>query len=102
MAIVIEDLQMEQLAQQLAKAEGVTITEVVRESLLSLAGIRGVVAKKLPLRDRLAALAREVDALPRRSPADNRSDNEILGYDGTAHGDRHLCGIGLAETRAGT
>ena len=81
MAIVIEDLQMEQLAQQLAKAEGVTVAEVVRESLLSLAGMRGLSAKKPPLRERLAALAAEVDALPLRSPADNRSDNDILGYD---------------------
>lgn len=64
MAIVIEDLQMEQLAQQIANAEGVTVTEVVRESLLSLAGMRGLVAKKLPLRERLTKLAREVDALP--------------------------------------
>ncbi|MBK6906528.1 MAG: type II toxin-antitoxin system VapB family antitoxin [Rhodocyclaceae bacterium] len=78
MAIVIEDVQMEQLAQQLAKAEGVTITEVVRESLLSLAGLRGLATRKLPLRERLAALAREVDALP-HSP-DTRSDNDILGY----------------------
>ncbi|NOT13611.1 MAG: type II toxin-antitoxin system VapB family antitoxin [Methylococcaceae bacterium] len=81
MAIVIEDLQMEELAQRLAKAEGVTVTEVVREGLLSLAGIRGVAAKKPPLRTRLAALAAEVDALPHRSPADKRSDNDILGYD---------------------
>ncbi|WP_301102364.1 type II toxin-antitoxin system VapB family antitoxin [Propionivibrio sp.] len=79
MAIVIEDLQMERLAQQLAKAEGVSITEVVRESLLSLAGIRGLVAKKQPLRERLAVLAREVDALP-RPPAGSRTDNDILGY----------------------
>ncbi|MGD0960427.1 MAG: type II toxin-antitoxin system VapB family antitoxin [Methylomonas sp.] len=80
MAIVIEDLQMEQLARQLANAEGATVTEVVRESLLSLAGIRGLTANKLPLRERLAVLAAEVDALPHRSPADNRSDNDILGY----------------------
>jgi hypothetical protein len=81
MAIVIEDLQMEELAQRLAKAEGVTVTEVVREGLLSLAGIRGLTAKKPPLRERLAALASEVDALPHRSPVDNRSDTDILGYD---------------------
>jgi len=79
MAIVIDDAQMERLAQQIAKAEGVSVTEVVRESLLSLAGRRGVAAKKPPLRERLAALAREVDAVP-RLPADPRSDNEILGY----------------------
>lgn len=73
MAVVIEDLQMEQLAQQIANAEGVTVTEVVRESLLSLAGMRGLVAKKLPLRERLTKLAREVDALPlvRVSPNEN-------------------------------
>jgi hypothetical protein len=81
MAIVIEDLQMEQLAQQLATAEGVTVREVVRESLLSLAGIRGLTTNKAPLRERLAALATEIDALPYQSTADNRSDNDILGYD---------------------
>ena len=81
MAIVIEDLQMERLAQQLAKAEGVSVAEVVRESLLSLAGIRGLVAKKQSLRERLAVLAREVDALPHRFSSDNSSDNDILGYD---------------------
>ena len=80
MAIVIEDLQMERLAQQLANAEGVTVAEVVRESLVSLADMRGIVAKKQPLRERLAALAREVDALPHRTPIDTRSDNDILGY----------------------
>ena len=36
--------------------------------------------RKPPLRERLAALAREVDAIPPRSPADTRSDNDILGY----------------------
>lgn len=80
MAIVIEDLQMEQLAQKIAKAEGVSVTEVIRESLLSLAGIRGIAAKKSPLRERLAKLAHEVDALPRRASVNNLSDNDILGY----------------------
>jgi hypothetical protein len=81
MAIVIEDLQMERLAQQIAQAEGVTVTEVVRESLLSLAGMRGFVAKKSPLRERLAKLASEVDALPHNSTSvDNSSANDILGY----------------------
>jgi hypothetical protein len=80
MAIVIEDLKMEQLAQHIAEAEGVTVKEVVRESLLSLAGIRGLAAKKPPLRERLAKLAREVDALAPHTAIDNRSDNDILGY----------------------
>ena len=46
MAIVIEDVQVERLAEQLASAEGVSVAEVVRESLLSLANLRGVIARK--------------------------------------------------------
>ena len=70
MAIVIDDVEIERLAQSIAAAEGVPVAEVVRESLRSLAG----------LRERLAALAREVDAVPARMPPDMRSDDEILGY----------------------
>lgn len=79
MAIVIEDVQVERLAEQLASAEGVSVAEVVRESLLSLANLRGVIARKPALRERLATLAREVDGLP-RGPSDARSNNEVLGY----------------------
>ena len=61
MAIVIEDEQRERLAEQIAVAEGVSVTEVVRE--------------------RLTALACEMDAVPPRSSVDPRSDNDILGYD---------------------
>lgn len=81
MAIVIEDVQIERLAQTIASAEGVSVAEVVRESLLSLAGQRGMEAGRPALRERLAALAREVDAVPPRSLTDMRSDDEILGYD---------------------
>jgi hypothetical protein len=80
MAIVIEDTQMERLAQQIAAAQGVTIVDVLRESLTSLADLRGLPTQKAPLRERLAALAQEVDAIPPRTPADMRSDNEVLGY----------------------
>lgn len=80
MAIVIEDETVERLAEQIAVAEGVSVTEVVRESLLSLAGLRGMETRRSPLRERLAALGREVDAIPPRSPTDTRSDDEILGY----------------------
>lgn len=81
MAIVIDDAQMERLAEQIAVAEGVSVSEVLRESLLSLAGLRGVATRTAPLRERLAALAREVGAVPPRVPADTRSNDEILGYD---------------------
>ena len=60
MAIVIDDIQIEHLAEQIARAEGVSVAEVMREGLMSLADLRGVVARKSPLRERLAALAREV------------------------------------------
>jgi hypothetical protein len=81
MAIVIKDSQMEHLARQMAAAEGVPVSEVLRQSLLSLAGLRGLVpARQAPLRERLAALAREVDATPAHVPSDRRSDDEILGY----------------------
>lgn len=81
MAIVIDDVEIERLAERIASAEGVPVAEVVRESLLSLAGQRGVEAGRPPLRERLASLAREVDAVPPRAPDDMRSDDEILGYD---------------------
>jgi hypothetical protein len=54
MAIVIEDAQMEQLAEQIAVAEGVSVAEVLREGLLSLAGQRGLATHKAPLRERRA------------------------------------------------
>jgi hypothetical protein len=49
MAIVIEDIQMERLAEQIAVAEGVSVTEVLRESLISLAGLRGLTTREGPV-----------------------------------------------------
>jgi hypothetical protein len=80
MSIVIEDAQVQRLAEQLAGAKGVSVAEVVREGLLFLAGRREPSAAKPPLRERLAALAREIDGLPPRTPPDARGDDEILGY----------------------
>jgi hypothetical protein len=56
------------------------VAEGIREGLMSLAARRKVPAARTPLRERLAALAREVDAIPPRNPADTRGDEEILGY----------------------
>lgn len=81
MSIVIDDPRLELLARQLAAAEGTTIESVVRESLVSLAGRRGLASQDRPLRDRLAELALEVDALPMRSPEDRRTADEVVGYD---------------------
>ena len=82
MSIVIDDPRLERLAQELAAAEGTTVESVVRESLMSRAGLRGLtVAPERPLRERLADLAREVDALPTKIPADTRRAEAVLGYD---------------------
>ncbi|MDR2015756.1 MAG: hypothetical protein LBP99_09115 [Azoarcus sp.] len=43
------------------------LLEVERESLTSLAGLRGLPTQKVPLRERLAALTQEVDAIPPRT-----------------------------------
>ncbi len=82
MSIVIDDPRLERLAQELAAAEGTTVESVVRESLMSRAGRRGLaVVSDRPLRDRLADVAREVDALPAKVPADSRTAEAVLGYD---------------------
>jgi len=80
-SIVIDDPRLEQLAQQLAAAEGTTVERVVRESLLSRAGRWGLTVHEQPLRERLKDLAREVDALPAKVPVDRRTAEEIVGYD---------------------
>ncbi len=79
MSLVLDDPETEAIARKLAAAQGVSVEEVVRESLVWLAGRRGIAANDRPLRDRLAALAREVDAVP--PSADRRTTDEILGYD---------------------
>jgi hypothetical protein len=66
---------------QVALLLGTTVERVVRESLLSRAGTRGLTVHERPLRERLKDLAREVDALSARVPADRRPAEEILGYD---------------------
>lgn len=81
---MIESPQVERLARRLADLDGTSVEAVVRDSVLALAGRRGVMPEKRPaLRDRLAALAREVDAMPRGT--DTRRDDEVLGYDERGH-----------------
>jgi len=46
----------------------------------TLAKLRRPPAKKAPLRERLAALAEEVDAIPAQTPENRQGDDEILGY----------------------
>ena len=53
---IIEDAQMERLAQQISIAKGMTIVDVLRESLASLENSRGLPTEKASLRERLARI----------------------------------------------
>jgi hypothetical protein len=80
MAITIENTELERLIEQIANADGISVIEVLQESLDSLITLRGVNERRATLEERLAELAREVDAIPPRVPPDNRSADEVLGY----------------------
>lgn len=80
MSIVIDDPETERLARALAAQTGESVEEVVRRLLLEHAGGLATAAK-----DDEAALAERIRALQREFRPylvdDERSDDEILGYD---------------------
>lgn len=78
MPISIKNAEAEQLARELAKETGETITEVVKRSLQDrLQRVRGRRhAKGLP--EQVADILQRMDALP---TLDERTEDEILGYD---------------------
>lgn len=78
MPISIKNDETEQLARELAKETGETITEVIKKALQDrLQRVRGRRhAKRLP--EEVADILQRMDALP---TLDRRSDDEILGYD---------------------
>ena len=80
MTIMIEDGPTERLVQKLASAQGTSEGDVVRESVLALAKMRGLALDQAPLRERLAKLALEIAALPKAAP-NLLTDDAILGYD---------------------
>lgn len=80
MTIMIEDRYTERLVQQLANAQGVSMSEVVREGVMALAKMRGMAPAQAPLRERLAKLALEIQALP-KVVQNTLPDDVILGYD---------------------
>ena len=80
MALSIRDPETDRLARELAKLTGVTMTEAIRTAL------RERLARERSRRQSGAEqLAAELMAIGRRSAAlpvqDERSDDEILGYD---------------------
>jgi antitoxin VapB len=78
MPISIKNTETEQLARELAKETGETITEVIKRSLQDrLQRVRGRRhARELP--EQVEDILHRMDALP---TLDERSEDEILGYD---------------------
>ena len=78
MPISIKNEETEQLARELAKETGETITEVIKKSLQDrLQRVRGRRhAQRVP--EEVADILQRMDALP---TLDNRPEDEILGYD---------------------
>jgi len=77
MALSIKDPEADRLAREVAKATGETLTAAVVQSLRErLARVRRVRGR--PLREELLAIGRRCARL---SVRDQRSDDEIVGYD---------------------
>ncbi len=93
MAISIKNEETEQLARELAKETGETITEVIKKSLQDrLQRVRGRRhARRLP--EQVEDILQRMDALP---TLDERPEDEILGYDknGAPTGNRPEGGAG--------
>lgn len=78
MPISIKNPETEQLARELAKETGESITEVITKSLQDrMQRIRGR-RRNHGLKDEIYEILARVDALPRLRTA---SEDEILGYD---------------------
>lgn len=80
MALSIKDPDVDQMARELADLTGETITETIKKSLqdrLKREKIRQS-ERVVPLREELAAIRKRLAALP---DLDDRSPDEILGYD---------------------
>jgi antitoxin VapB len=78
MALNIKDPHTDQLAREVAKQAGESLTQAIRvaleERLQRLSGRRRAATR----REKLYEILHRVDALPR---VDERSEEEILGYD---------------------
>ena len=78
MALSIKDPEADRLARELAARTGETLTEAVVVALRERLARESGRTRTVPMRDELAAIRRRCAALP---VVDNRSADEILGYD---------------------
>lgn len=79
MALSIKDPEADRLARELAARTGESLTEAVLVALRERLARETGRTRSIPLREELAAIRRRCAALP---VVDNRSADEILGYDG--------------------
>lgn len=79
MALSLKDPETDRLARQVASLTGETLTEAVRTSLAERLRRERLKRGKAPsLREEIDAIVERVAALP---VLDDRSPNEIIGYD---------------------
>jgi antitoxin VapB len=78
MALSIKNAETEQLARQIAKETGESITEAIQKSLRERLERLGKEQRRHILREQVEEILRRVDALP---ILDERSADEIIGYD---------------------
>jgi antitoxin VapB len=79
MTLIIEDPEIDRLADEVAKLTGESPTEVLRKALVErLERERHEERPRQGVAEKLNALARECAALP---DYDTRSPDEIIGYD---------------------
>jgi antitoxin VapB len=78
MALSVKNPETEQLARQVAKATGESITEAIQKSLQERLERLGKQRRQPFHREQIEEILRRVDALP---ILDDRSPDEILGYD---------------------
>ena len=78
MALSIKNAETEQLARQIAKETGESITEAIQKSLRERLERLGKEKRQHILREQVEEILRRMDALP---ILDERSADEIIGYD---------------------
>ncbi len=78
MALSIKNPEADRLARELATRTGETLTEAVVAALRERLARQSGRTRALPLREELSAIRRRCASLP---VLDDRSPDEILGYD---------------------
>jgi antitoxin VapB len=80
MGLSIKNDEVERLIRQLADRRGVSMTEALRQAVASEIA-RDEAARAAEVQARLARIMAIVDEMQRLPVLDNRSADEILGYD---------------------